>query len=318
MAKRAKKYLDGEKYHKRVGDYVYYKDYKLTTDIKAKCSGVSHDATSNFADNLSEAIAPFNMNEKKEFSPTYLSGFYADSEDVNSQAYERDCNEIANKQASKELMKDRTYSKYNSKPMVSLSTESTELALFPVYFLATRNKKGDRISYAVMNGQTGKVAAEIPIDFKKYLITSLLLAVPIFLLLNAFFTFTPGKVLIISIIFSILSLIMSAKQLNDINKREKRLDDKGFINKNSEKNEKTKVKKEKTKSFSKLIKPIIGLILAIAILILNPVSDVYYYAGAIASIVLVIWSFADLVKEYNLLTTRKLPQLGKRGGDENA
>lgn len=309
----------GEKYHKRVGDYVYYKDYRLTANIKAKCSGISHDATSNFADNLSEAIAPYNMNDKKEFSPTYLSGFYADSEDVNSQTYERECNEIANKEISKELMKnDKTYSKYNSKPNVLLNTQSTELGLFPVYFLATRNKKGDRISYAVMNGQTGKVAAEIPIDFKKYLITSLLLAVPIFLLLNAFFTFTPGKVLIISIIFSILSLIMSAKQLNDINKREKRLDDKGFINKNSDSKQKSKVKKEKIKFFPKLIKPIIGLLLAIAILVLNPVSDVYYYAGAIASIVLVICSFADLLKEYNLLTTRKLPQLEKRGGDENA
>ena len=365
----------GSRYSHRVGDYVYYDDYTITTNVKANYKGVTHDASANFADSLSEAIAPFSIKDKKEFSPTYLSGFYADSEDVNSQEYVQECTQITNNQASIELKKDKTYSKYGSDPRVNLQCNNVEMGLFPVYFLATKNKTGDRVSYAVVNGQTGKVAAEIPIDFKKYVITSLLLAVPIFFLLNAVFTFTPGKVLIASIIFSIISLIISNNQLNEIFIRENNLR-KG---KNSPKRTTISVTPTKNKTIvlifmavfavmiffmgimvgsafgivygilftivpasiilkkpsdrkpnvnikgkykfkdkiKKLYKPIIAIGIAIIIFILNPVSDMFYYAGAIASILMTIWSFADLVKELNLLTTRKLPHLEKRGGDEH-
>lgn len=368
----------GSKYSHRVGDYVYYDDYTINTNIKASCDGVSHDAAANFADNLSEAIAPFSMKEKKEFSPTYLSGYYADAEDVNGDVYREQCNEIANVQAANELKKDSTYSRYGCKPKVSMNPKDTKLGLFPVYFLATRNKAGDRISYAVVNGQTGKVAAEIPIDAKKYLIATAILAVPLFFLLNGFLTLTPTKIIIASIIFNIISLIISSSQMNKIIAREKMIDDKGNNIKNNATNT-TNVKKKSKKSTlslstgmtvflvafgillgignvnrtgilvgimsfviisslisiicnagknkpkakfsekaSKLLKPFIGLIVAIAIFIWNPVSDLYYYAGAILSIVMTIWSFVDIIKEINLLTTRKLPQLGRRGGDENA
>ena len=321
----------GSRYARRIGDYVYYDDYTIKTNINAKCSGITHDAASNFSDDLSEAIAPFSMKEKKDFSPTYLSGFYADSEDVNGDVYKEESRKIANQQASRELKKDSTYSRYGSKPMVNMEDKDTKLGLFPVYFLATRNKKEDRISYAVVNGQTGKVAAEIPIDFKKYLIVSLILAVGLFFVLNGFLTLTPTKIIIVSIVFNIISLIISNSQMNKVIAREKMIDDKGNVSKKSINNtmkiDKNKVllnKKKKqykakmSEKFPKIIKPLIGLIIAIAIFVLKPVSDVYYYSGAIASIVMTIWSFADLVKEINLLTTRKLPQLGKRGGDENA
>ena len=59
----------GSRYNHREGDYIYYDDYSLTTDVNAECKGITHDATSNFSDRLSEAIAPFSVIEKKEFSP---------------------------------------------------------------------------------------------------------------------------------------------------------------------------------------------------------------------------------------------------------
>lgn len=385
----------GSKYAGRAGDYVYYDEYTILTNINAKCSGITHDAASNFSDSLSESIAPFSVKEKKEFSPTYLAGFYADSEDVVSDTYVDESNSIVNKQASKELMKDSIYSKYKAKPNVELEPKTAELGLFPVYFLSTKNRKGDRISYAVVNGQTGKVAADIPIDFKKYILASLILAIPIFILLNLFFTLTPHKVLILAIIFNIIILIISNKQVNKIFDRENNLEDKGYINKKtgktifnqkqknkseigpirvfilfftiflcamvvlaagpmgiiglgafllfgmsltSEKDRHTNKSKEKKKfsngkdrytnkreekmkfseKIKKIYKPIIGIIIAIVIFILNPVSDLFYYGGTIISIIMTIWSFYDIIKELNLLTTRKLPQLEKRGGDENA
>ena len=52
-------------------------------------------------------------------------------------------------------------------------------------------------------------------------------------------------------------------------------------------------------------------------LFMNFVNDAYYYGAAIISLVVVLLSFLDLVKEHNILVTNKLPQLEKRGGDEH-
>lgn len=327
----------GSRRNGRIGDYVYYKDYEISTNVEAVCDGVVHDASANFSDSLSEAIGPFSISKRKDFSPTYLSGFYADSEDVNNDIYVSQCGEIAGERTSKELAKDSTYSRYNARPNVFMDMTKAEMGLFPVYFLATKNRKGDRISYAVVNGQTGKVAAEIPIDFKKFILSSALLSVLIFILLNLIFTITPGKVLGISIVFSIISLIISYKQVGEIYARENKLNDKGALSKEDSKTEnnhtinqiikdantiKISFKKDTVMPFGqrikKIYKPLISIIVAILIFIVNPVSDVAYYVGAIVSIIATIWSFFDLIKEINLLTTRKLPHLEARGGDENA
>ena len=72
---------------------------------------------------------------------------------------------------------------------------------------------------------------------------------------------------------------------------------------------------EKDASF---YKPIYGLLITLVIFCIKPALDIYYYVAGLTSIAFSIWSFYDIVTQFNLLTTRKLPQLGARGGDENA
>ena len=67
-----------------------------------------------------------------------------------------------------------------------------------------------------------------------------------------------------------------------------------------------------------IYKPVLGLLATILVFILRPVSDLYYYVVSLFSIIMSIISFYNIIENYNILTTRKLPQLGKRGGDENA
>ena len=67
-----------------------------------------------------------------------------------------------------------------------------------------------------------------------------------------------------------------------------------------------------------IYKQALGLIITFAVFCFNPADDIYYYLAAIVSILLTILSFFDIVKKYNLYSTRKLPQLERRGGDENA
>ena len=369
----------GSKYSHRSGDYIYYDDYSLYTTVDAECSGITHDATSNFYDRLSEAIAPYSVKEKKEFSPAYLSGYYADNEDVDDNAYLSDSEKIASNHLSKILGKEKEYHKYNAKPNIILDNKSAKLALFPVYFLATKNNKKDRISYAVINGQTGKIAADIPIDFKKFGFFSLILTVIIFMLLNLFLTISMPKLTVLSILFNIASIFILVKQNKKIVIRNEELDDVGvqlkktFKTIDQIKKESKKEKDIKSNKFqmifwfsffiaamvimsilpiiiefpsifkflgyltvlivsiimvirkikypekdSSIYKPIYGLLLTLLVFCIRPASDVYYYAAALVSIAFTIGSFYDIIDKFNILTTRKLPQLGARGGDENA
>ena len=66
-----------------------------------------------------------------------------------------------------------------------------------------------------------------------------------------------------------------------------------------------------------LVKPAAAIILAVAIMIGNPVSDFYYYGGAAVSMAAVVWTILDIIGRHNVLATRKLPQFNRRGGDEN-
>ena len=378
--KHGKNNARGSKCTGRVGDYLYYDDYSLSTNVDAECSGITHDATSNFYDRLSESIAPFSVKDKKDFSPAYLSGYYADNEDVDKDTYIDENETIASNHLSKILGKEREYHKYNSKPHINFEQQSAKLALFPVYFLATKNNRKDRISYAVINGQTGKIAADIPIDFKKFGIFSVGIAVLIFILLNLFLTISMPKLIFFSIIFNILSLFVLVKQDKKINVREDELEDKGVQNKKDKENtdlkedhNDKKMKKSKheyhllilfillslamvffpifamianefpnllkgigyiaiiiisailiirklnnPEKDSSFFKPIYGLLITLLIFCIKPASDIYYYIASLISIIITIWSFYNIIDKLNILTTRKLPQLGARGGDENA
>lgn len=308
----------GSKYSHRSGDYVYYDDYTLITNVDAECSGITHDATSNFSDRLSEAIAPFSIKEKKDFSAAYLSGYYADNEDVDKEIYTNEGAQIASKDISSRLGKEKEYHKYSAKPNVVLSPKSAKLALFPVYYLATKNRSGDRISYAVVNGQTGKITADIPVDIKKFFITSFAIAIPLFFILNLFLTISMPLLCTLSIIFNIISLMILTSQNKKIGFRESNLDDKGFLAKAAKDGNNQKKKAKGNKIKASIIKPIIGLLITILVFILKPASDIYYYTAAIISIFMAILSFYNIIIKYNILTTQKLPQLDKRGGDENA
>ena len=307
----------GERYSHRSGDYEYYDTYVLSTDVDAEFYGTSHDATSNFSDSLSEAIAPFSIKDKKEFSPSYLSGYYADNEDVDKKIYMSENNNLANNYISKELGKAKEFHRYNSKPIVKLKNNKPELALFPIYFLATKNKREDRISYAVINGQTGKIAADIPIDFGKFAGFSLFLSVILFFVLNLFLTVTMPMLVGCSIVFNIICFGILLIQNKKIKNNENGLSDKGAKFK-KEKDKNNTNQKSKSSTDVSWIKPLFALLLTIALFILNPAEDIYYYIVAIFSICIAIVSFYNIIDKINILTTRKLPQLERRGGDENA
>ena len=62
----------------------------------------------------------------------------------------------------------------------------------------------------------------------------------------------------------------------------------------------------------------ITVIIAALIALVNPVSDIYYYAATVLVLVSVILTNLGVINRHNVLSTRPLPQFNRKGGDDNA
>lgn len=169
-----------------------YDIYNLTAKVDARYNGISHDASASFSDNISEVIEPFNYKERKKFSPSFISGFYADMKDVNSDRYMDEAVKIANEQTYKRFI-DKVDDKKGSisardnrgqSEIFNTHVESVDSTMIPVWFMAYRLNK--RVAYATINGESGKVVSDLPISIIKILLAVLVLAIPIFAVLNVF------------------------------------------------------------------------------------------------------------------------------------
>lgn len=208
----------------RVGDYVYTNHYELTGDLVAGLEGDSYDASQNFYDDISQRLAPFEFRGQKPFTPAFLSGFYADAADVESDMYVQDTIALAEGATWGCMRKEEELEKMiltnETDVMHSLGSKVTKVnrTLYPVWFMSYRND--DRIAYATVNGQTGKVVADMPVDKKKYTLCSVLLAIPIFFVLNLLFTFNPKENITLCALVLLVSLILYLTELKSIFRRE--------------------------------------------------------------------------------------------------
>lgn len=331
--------LTAEKSYRR-GNYLYTDHYALSGSINAQYHNLSYDASSSFADNISEQIAPFDTKMQIDFTPSFLSGFYADTSDVDSSLYENDARVLANNSSYKEIKRVPAFSglsfKSNGVLDETLNTKCSapKRVLYPVWFMSYR--KGDRIAYATVNGQTGKVAADIPVDTQKYLLASLIMALPIFIFLNLFFTISPRITLICSMVLAAATLFIYISEIVKIYHRDKRDDDKGYLFRqtfNSSADSNSKAKGPDTSAPNKLrlaslsgdgkapigfIGSLAAMIASIIVCMWNPVSDIWYYASACLIFLGILSTIIGIIRKYNILTTRKLPQFERKGGDDSA
>lgn len=225
--------LTGFNSHRR-GDYIITDYYRLDVGLEAYYKGISYDASSSFSDAISESLAPFNVKNMKQFAPTFLSGFYADTSDVDSSVYEDDAREFATQETENflkknEVMKRYTLQESGSALEAKLNTDTVQIdtALLPVWFMSYRNQ--GRVAYAAVNGQTGKVVADMPVDIKKYVGASGVLTVILFVLLNLFLTLQPTVLTIVVSILAMLTAILHTREIRLIAIKESYEDDQGAM-----------------------------------------------------------------------------------------
>lgn len=184
-------------------DHKYY--YRIHAKLDARFEGISHDASESFADSISETLEPYNYKERLDFNPAYVAGFFSDIQDVDEGKYEKDAMELVAKYTFdqvksqvmgefREILEDPKEGQYAQK--IPTELEPTDNTLIPVWFLSYR--KGERVAYATINGETGKVVSDAPISIPKVWLLALLFAIPIFIFFNMFFTLIPETLLAIA------------------------------------------------------------------------------------------------------------------------
>ena len=116
-------------------------------------------------DDLMESIEPFNFDEAVDFQTAYLAGYLADKYDVTKENSINRANQRI-KNTTEQLFRE-TASEYSSLMTQSSSVQfqngTSKYALYPVWILNT-SWNGQNFLFA-MNGQTGKMVGDLPIDW---------------------------------------------------------------------------------------------------------------------------------------------------------
>ena len=126
------------------------------------------DGASKMPDTHMDAIEPFDYSELRPFSMAYMPGFLADKYDVDS----KDCAKRADARAAAtaEMEISQTAQGYTTcvpvNKNIRLRRGKVKYALLPVWMLSTR-WNGKSFLFA-MNGQTGKLIGDLPVDMGRY------------------------------------------------------------------------------------------------------------------------------------------------------
>ena len=379
---------------------------------------ITMDASSLFPDDLSSKVAPFDSADMKPFSMGYLSGFYADLPDVDYKVYRDKIAQVTGDMAHDVMMRKIkhhlcTYDAIGEpeEPLsetMDIKITGVKTGLFPVWLLSYKN--GKRIAYAAVNGSTGKVAADIPLDIGKFLLGCLIGVIPLYFLLNLFLTVRPGVLLaFVSAIGALVTMIYcdEMEKIADVETHEndlgffarhtlnakksggkkKKLQTKKLQTKKPQKDTKRKIKNKitsfvKFSCFLEVIQMIVCIIvlfclkfdinpflfnwdimgkasyvvacisclvaiygavkgivnvrrvkrksgvmglfvafatiLSVAVVLIKPVMDKYYYGCVLLVCAATILTLIDLVISHNRMSTRPLPQFEYKGGDHRA
>lgn len=363
------------------GSYDYTDEYIAHPDITNMVIPVPQDASASFDDEISSQIAPFKKEDMVDFNPAYMAGFFADTADVEADVYAEKAMAMAQDHVIKNVESQfRAGAKAQVPTGLDKRTEifgsrllESHLNLFPVWFLTWR--KGDRLAYGVINGETGKIAAEIPVDVGKFLKTSAVIALILFIVsCIVSILVLPATVLMISSLAALLVHYLYRQEIISIADRESHANDLGALG--GEELEEAKqgirrhgIKKDNTitkitgiivvfavlcfifagapararsvivcfgacitgivlqvrslkymsrirQNSMKLIAflPLASEIIAFLIALSAPVHDWGYYAGSIIALAVSAVASISMINQYNLLTTRPIPEFHNREG----
>lgn len=154
--------------HRR-GDYnvTTTRHYNVKRDGTEEFVRVPVDASSKMPDGHMDAIEPFDYSALENFSVSYLPGFMADRYDQNKGECAKRAKARISSTAENALHATlEDYTAYDTvEENITVDVQSAHYALLPVWLLHTKWNGKDFLF--AMNGQTGRLVGELPIDKAK-------------------------------------------------------------------------------------------------------------------------------------------------------
>lgn len=153
----------------RSGDYIMTKTdvYLAIREGSMVYNKIPVDGSERFDNDIMNSIEPFDYSGLVDFNHAYLSGFLAEKYDVDSDKAMADAIERV-KNTTTDVLRGSIngYSTVNvTNANHNLNLTNKEYVLLPVWMLNIKYQ--DKIYTFAMNGQTGKMVGNIPIDKKK-------------------------------------------------------------------------------------------------------------------------------------------------------
>ena len=224
--------LDGSRTYTQ-GQYDYHETYDVRARIGGEVEGAVYDASAAFDDTLAAQIAPFDQKGAKAFDEAYLAGFYADRVTTAPQVYSSIAREQAAEKVCESIRKGAgkvsvslPVTKEKRMELIAPQAKGERVSLFPVWFLTWRRK--DRVAYSVMNGQSGKMSIDLPVDLRQFFLYSGAAAAVLFLVLCLLPTFIqPMTLAAMCAVLLMLSGRLLNRELKQIRVREQHLYDYG-------------------------------------------------------------------------------------------
>ncbi|RGH39985.1 hypothetical protein DW901_06930 [Firmicutes bacterium AM41-5BH] len=154
-----------------------YTEHEIYNAVRGGAETFSHvpaDASKKMDDVLMESIEPFNYQDAVPFQSAYLAGYIADRYDVDKEERMQRAEERMKQAISNNLRK--TVTGYASVKQLGGNFQfpeaSYQYALYPVWILNT-TWHNEKFVFA-MNGQTGKLTGDLPLDKKAFRLTLLM------------------------------------------------------------------------------------------------------------------------------------------------
>ena len=156
--------------------------YNITRGGVVSFEKISVDASKKMDDALMDSIEPFDYDDLRDFTASYLPGFFAEVYDVSTEeCYDRA--KLRAENTAVDVMRNsvggyETINVINKK--VRITNDKVTYSFMPVWVLSTKWR--DKNYIFAMNGQTGKMVGDLPVDkgrFCKYLfgITAIVAAI---------------------------------------------------------------------------------------------------------------------------------------------
>lgn len=156
----------------RSGDYAYTKTDIYAADSIGEMSygKVPVDGSSRFANDIMNAIEPFDYSELEEYNHAYLSGFLAEKYDVDSSTAFEDARKRTVKSTTDKMLSDMSVpgSKVITNNTLAANIQKTDYVLLPVWMVNV--KYNNKYYTFAMNGQTGEFVGNIPLSVGKVIL----------------------------------------------------------------------------------------------------------------------------------------------------